>query len=117
MSTAMKEGDDDHIRGFILNKLYTLGLWGRRSSGVHHGHTNVDNLRKGYPQKYRDKFPKIIKRMKSNAQQLIMVFPSTGEEHVCANLDQVEQGLILCNKYREAVGLPPLNEQFKEVMQ
>lgn len=116
MSILFKVGDDDHIKGFILNKLYSMGFWGRLSTGVHNRHTSIDNLPKGYPPKYRKKFPKIISKMKRPAEQLIIVFPSTEEDHVCANLDQVERGLVLCNKYREAVGLPPLNRQFKEAI-
>lgn len=116
MSAPLKPGDDDHIRGFILSKLYTYGLFGRSSTGLHHGHTSVDNLPKGYPPEHRGKFPKLVKRMKRRAEQLIIVFPSTGEDHVCANLDQVERGLMLCNKYREAVKLPPLDRQFREVV-
>ena len=116
MSISLKEGDDDHIKGFILNKLYLMGLLGRLSTGVHNRHTSIDNLPKGYPPKHRKKFPKIIKEMKRQTEQLIIVFPSTGEEHVCANLDRVNRGLELCNKYRQSVGLPQLDRQFREVI-
>jgi hypothetical protein len=110
----LKEGDDGHIRGFILNKLYMNKWWGRKSSGVHHGHTSVDNLPKGYPREHRGKFREIVKKMRRSTENLIIVFPSAGEEHVCANLDQVDRGLELCNRYRETVGLPPLDRRFKE---
>jgi len=112
----LKEGDDDHIRGFILNKLYMLGLLGRASTGRHLGHTSVDNLPKGYSPKYRGRFPRVVDRMRRPAEQLIIVFPSAGEEHVCANLDQVDRGLELCNGYRESVGLPPLDRRFRELV-
>lgn len=116
MSISLKEGDDDHIRGFILNKLITLNRFGRRSTGIHHGHTETDNLSKGYSLIYRDRFPRIINAMKSNREQLIMVFSSTGKDHVCANLDQIEHGLVLCNMYRVAVGLPLLDRRFREAV-
>ena len=116
MSRPLKEGDDDHIRGFILHKLYLWGMWSRISTGVHHKHTSVDNLPKGYPLKYRRQFPKIIKKMKRRSEQLIIVFSSTGEEHVCANIEQFDRGLELCNKYRESGGLPPLDRQLRAIM-
>ena len=116
MVMLLKEGEDDHIRGFILNKSYTMGLFGRLSTGRHNRHTSIDNIPKGYPPKHRRKFRKIINEMKRPAEQLIIVFPSTGERHVCANLDQVERGLELCNRYRQSVGLPPLDKQFREII-
>ena len=66
--------------------------------------------------KFRGKFPKIIKKMKRRAEQLLIIFPSTGEDHVCANLDHIDRGLEFCNKWRESVGLPHLNRQLREII-
>lgn len=78
---TLKEGDDAHIKGFILNKLYYGGYW-YRPGGSHHRHTSIDSLPRGYPPKYRGKFKGIIKELIKKG--FICPFPSTGEMHVCA---------------------------------
>ena len=108
-------GDDEHIKGFILNKLYEGHYFGRSGARRHGRHTSVDNLPKGYEPKFRGKFPRIVGEMKKGSTELIIVFPSTGGEHVCANLDQVERGLEICNRYRQSVGLHLLDRSFREV--
>ena len=90
--------------------------------GVEHLQAFITNIhllticQKGIPLKYRRQFPKIIKKMKRRSEQLIIVFSSTGEEHVCANIEQFDRGLELCNKYRESSGLPPLDRQLRAIM-
>ncbi len=116
MSPNLEKGDDNHIRGFILSKLYLYGMWGRISTGKHNKYMSVRNLRKGYDPKYHQKFPDIIKKMKSRAEELIMVFPSTGDQHICANIEKFNRGLELCNQFRVSIDLPPLDRQLKEIM-
>lgn len=110
---GLREGDDRHVKGFILNKLYLGGYFARR--GRHGKHTSVDNLPKGYPLKHRGKFPEITDELRREG--FVIVLPSGGEKHVCAVLDseKIEEGLRLCNAYRGAVGLPPLDERFREI--
>ena len=72
---------------------------------------------KGYNHKYRGNFKKVIQDLKSGG--LVLVFKSTGSEHICAILtnEAVIIGLTYCNKYRRSVELPPLDRQFKELKQ
>jgi len=104
-----KEGDDQHIRGFILNKLYLGGYFGKK-------HTDVDNMPKGYPPEYRGKFPKIIKELKRDGY--VTVFPHGSEKHIFAisSSEKIDSGILICNTYRESVGLPPLNKKFREII-
>lgn len=106
---------DDIIAGFILNKLY-LGHYFAKPGNFKHGrHTEVDNMPKGYNSKHRGAFKKVINDLKK--QGLVLVFKSTGSEHICAILtnEAVERGLKLCNAYRKLVELQPLDRQFKEL--
>ncbi len=103
------------IAGFILNKLY-LGHYFAKPGNLKHGkHTEVDNMPKGYDTKQRGKFKRVIDDLKK--QGLVLVFKSTGSEHICAILtnEAIERGLKLCNAYRKLVELPPLDRQFKEL--
>lgn len=116
VAPILKEGDDDHIKGFIINKLYLDGCW-IRPGGKHGKHTSIDNLPKGYSPRYRGKFKGIIKELKKEG--LICPYPSTKEEHICAVLNPalIDVGLRLCNAYRKAVGLPPLDQGFREILE
>ncbi len=84
--------DSEHIAGFILNKLYEMKLFGRTGNVSHGRHTSVDNLPKGYALKFRGIFPDVIKRLKK--RKLIIIFPSNGEYHVCANLDTLSEAYL-----------------------
>jgi len=113
----LREGDPEHIRGFILNKLYTLRCW-VRPGGRPRGHISLSDLPKGYPKRFRGLFPKqvdILRRM-----GLVVTFPHAGdaEPHISAVLDPeaLERGLEICNAYRESVGLPPLNRSLRELI-
>ena len=111
----LKKGDDRHIKGFILNKLY-LGGYLCKLGKKHHGkHTSIRNLPKGYALKHRGKFSKIISELKRDG--FIVVFPSVGEKHVCAVLhpEKIESGLMIVNAFREAVELLPLDKRFREI--
>jgi hypothetical protein len=112
----IEEGQETHIKGFIMNKLY-LGGWFAKKGKKHHGkHTNVKNLPKGYPPKYRGKFKQVVKDLKKAG--LIIVFPSCGENHVCAvlNPELVDIGLQLANAYRQSVGLPLLPDNLSKAL-
>jgi hypothetical protein len=111
MSVKIQPGDDTHIKGFILHKLY-IGMYFAKPGKKHHGkHTSVKNLPKGYPSEHRGKFSGYIKQLRTAG--LIVLFPSCGEDHVCAVLDPdlVDVGLNLVNAYRQSVGLPPLPDR------
>lgn len=109
MLSVSKEGEERHIQGFILHKLYIGGYWGK-------GHTNIKNIPKGYYDKHKGKFSKQIRELKRIG--LVRIFPHGGEEHVCAVLDpaKIEVGLELVNNYRISVGLPPLDIRFREIL-
>lgn len=111
----IKEGDEIHIKGFILNKLYLGGFFAKK--GKHHGkHTDVKNLPKGYPPRYQGKFSGVAKELRRGG--LIIVFPSGGEKHVCAVLasEVMDIGLSLANAYRQSVGLPLLDEKLSNAL-
>lgn len=111
-----REGDDDHIRGFILNKLYIGHYWIKPRKRPRR-HTSVKNIPKGYTLKYRGTFPGHIDWLRRNG--LVTCFPHHGdsEHHICAILDDntIDRGLEICNKYRLSVGLPDLDDQFREI--
>ena len=110
-----QEGDDDHIRGFILNKLYIGRYWAKPGKEPRR-HTSVKNMPKGYPPKFRGDFKKNIEWLRRKG--FVLCFPHSGdkEHHICAILDKsiIDEGLKICNGYRLAVGQLELNEQFKE---
>jgi len=108
-------GKDYHIMGFILNKL-CLGGYFCKIGGKHHGkHINIDDLPKGYPTEHRGKFSDIIKELKRKG--LITIFPTKYGKQVCVSLNpqKLDECLLFINRYREDVGLPPLDRRFKEV--
>ena len=107
-------GDDEEAAaGFVLNKLYTLKCFAKRNNLRHGRHTELSNMQKGYPPDRRGQVNSACQRMKS---RLVLIFRSTGEDHICAlNEDEaIAEGLELCNRYRSSVGLPPLNRFFEE---
>ena len=112
----IEEGQDIHIKGFVLNKLYIGGFFSKKGKKHHGKHTNVKNLPKGYPPRYRGNFSRVVKDLKKAG--LIIVFPSCGEDHVCAVLDPelVDIGINFTNAYRQSVGLPLLNERLVKAL-
>jgi hypothetical protein len=105
--------DEEAAAGFVLNKLYTLKCFAKRNNLRHGRHTELKNMQKGYPPDKRGHVNSACQRMKN---RLVLIFHSTGEDHICAlNEDEaIAEGLELCNKYRSSVGLPPLNRFFEE---
>jgi len=112
----IEEGQETHIKGFIMNKLYIGGFFSKKGKKHHGKHTNVKNLPKGYPPKYRGNFSRVVKDLRRAG--LIIVFPSCGENHVCAVLDPelVDIGINFVNAYRQSVGLPLLNERLVKAL-
>jgi len=90
-----------------------MKCFAKRNNLRHGRHTELKNMQKGYPPDKRGHVNSACQRMKN---RLVLIFRSTGEDHICAlNEDEaIAQGLELCNKYRSGVGLPPLNRFFEE---
>ena len=110
---AISEGEEETAAGFVLNKLYTLKCFAKRNNLRHGRHTELSNMQKGYLPDKRGYVNSACQRMKN---RLVLIFRSTGEDHICAlnEDDAIAEGLELCNKYRKGVGLPPLNRFFEE---
>ncbi len=110
------EGDDDHVRGYILNKLYIGRYWVKPRKQPKR-HTSELNLPKSYSPEHRGKFPGNIDWLVR--ERLIYRFPHSGDskQHVCAILDPstTEKGLSICNRFRLSVGLPELDSRFREI--
>lgn len=114
--SRLKRGSTEHIRGFLLNKLFNHGCV-IRSGGQPRGHHSITNMKKGYPKEHRGKFEKILQKMKREG--LLVLFPHSGdgELHVSAVIDDeiIEKSIEISNTYREAESLPPWNREFEEV--
>lgn len=110
---TFSDGDEEVAAGFVLNKLYTLKCFAKRNNLRHGRHTELKNMQKGYPPDKRGHVNSACERMKN---RLVLIFRSTGEDHICAlNEDEaIAEGLELCNRYRNGVGLPSLNRFFEE---
>lgn len=110
---TFSDRDEEVAAGFILNKLYMLKCFAKRNNLRHGRHTELKNMQKGYPPDKRGHVNSACQRMKN---RLVLIFRSTGEDHICAlNEDEaIAEGLELCNSYRRGVGLPPLNRFFEE---
>jgi hypothetical protein len=109
-----KEGTVAHVKGFIMNKLFEKGCFGRGRS--HGKHITVRNLRSGYKPKYYDIFKEAVKELE--AEGLVTVFPArTGrgsDSHIVAVFDRLSEVRGLMNAYRRSVGLRPLRRDLKE---
>lgn len=106
--------DEKHAAGFILNKLYLWKKFGKRGNITHGGHTELANMQKGYPLDKRGAIRPSCQKMNG---KLVLIFKSTGEDHICAlyESDAIDVGLNICNYYRSTVGLPSLDNYFKEM--
>ncbi|HUS88507.1 MAG TPA: hypothetical protein VMW91_03910 [Desulfosporosinus sp.] len=113
----IEEGQETHIKGFIMNKLYLGGFFAGKGKKHHGKHTSVKNLPKGYPPKYRHRFSRVVKDLKKAG--LIIIFPSCGENHVCAVLDPelVDIGLQIANAFRQSAGLPLLPDKLTKALE
>jgi hypothetical protein len=108
------QSDELYIQGFILNKLYTFRFFGKRGNITHGGHTELANIPKGYPPKYKGMVFSVAKEMNG---KYVLIFKSTGSDHICAlnEDDAIQEGLKICNSYRTKVGLNPLSRRFEEM--
>ena len=110
---AFSDREEETAAGFVLNKLCTLKCFAKRNNLRHGRHTELSNMQKGYSPDKRGHVNSACQKMKN---RLVLVFRSTGEDHICAlnEDDAVAEGLEQCNRYRKGVGLPPLNRFFME---
>jgi len=111
------EGSDEHIAGFIMNKLYAHGCWQKRGKKPRKHHS-ITNVKKGYPKRYRGKFDKILSDLQKN--ELVNMFPHRGdkEHHVCAILerDVLERGIEIANQFRISEDLPLWDNELNEIL-
>ncbi len=74
---------------------------------------------KSYPKAHLGDFEKTLKTLQKNG--LLNMFPHSGdrEPHVCAILehDTLQEGIKTANRYREAVNLPPWDNEFNELVE
>lgn len=109
-----KKGTLAHVKGFIMNKLFEKGCFGRQ--GRHGKHMTLRNLRGGYDPRYHDMFEQAARELRSEG--LVDVFPArTGrgvDEHIVAIIDKLRDARALMNAYRRSVGLRPLRADLKE---
>ena len=115
MSPIVFSGEDEGAAGFVLNKLYTLKCFAKRGNIRHGRHTELTNMPKGYLPECRGLVISVCRRMNN---KLVLIFKSTGEDHICAlnEEDALKVGLEICNRYRKKVELPPLDRCFKEIL-
>ena len=104
--------DEAFAAGFVLNKLYTMKCFGRQGNKKHNRHTELANMPKSFPGD-RGMVISVCRRMNN---VLILIFKSSGEDHICAlhEVEAMKMGLGLCNDYRAKVELRPLDEYLKE---
>lgn len=104
-----QEGSSRHVKGFILNKLYLGGYFGKK-------HIDIEDIPKGYPPKHRGKFSSLVEELRRSGY--LVVFPHGSKKRAYAVRQSaiIEKGLEICNVFRKAVDLPRLNKAFKEVV-
>ncbi|MHA1973320.1 MAG: hypothetical protein ACTSW1_10015 [Candidatus Hodarchaeales archaeon] len=112
-----EEGSDEHIAGFIMNKLYSHGCWQKRGKRPRKHHSITD-IKKGYPKHFRGKFEKIINNLKKD--DLLVIFSHGGdrEHHICAILerDALVRGIELANQFRMSEILPLWDDELEEIL-
>jgi hypothetical protein len=111
----MKKGTLNHVKGYIMNKLFEKGCLG--GPGAHHTkHTPVRDLRTGYDPKHHGLFAEAVTQLRKEG--LVLIFPArTGkdsEDHAVANLLRLKTARALINAYRRSVGLRPLAPNLRE---
>ncbi len=111
----MKKGTLNHVKGYIMNKLFEKGCLG--GPGAHHSkHMPVRDLRTGYDPKHHGLFGEALTQLRREG--LVLTFPArTGrgsEDHVVANILRLRTARALINAYRRSVGLRPLGRDLRE---
>ena len=109
-----REGTAVHVKGFIMNKLFEKGCFGRR--GSHGKHMTITDLRGGYNPKHHSLFEDAVRQLRSEG--LVTVFPArTGrgsDSHIVATFDGLKDARALINGYRRSAGLRPLRPDLRE---
>jgi hypothetical protein len=109
-----REGTLVHIKGFIMNKLFEKGCFGRR--GSHGKHMTLRNLGGGYDPQYHALFDEAVRELESEG--LVHTFPArTGrgtDRHIVAVINRLPDARALMNLYRRSVKLQPLRPDLKE---
>ncbi len=115
VKSFLKRGTLNHVKGFIMNKLFEKGCLG--TIGSHHAkQMPARDLRTGYDSKYHKLFDRAVGELR--AEGLILVFPArTGrgsEDHAVANKGRLLNARGLINAYRDSVGLKRLRRDLRE---
>jgi hypothetical protein len=103
----LAKGDLEHIKGFIVNKLYSHGCWisVKGSTGKHLKETD---LPKGYERGKLKFFPKAVKELRN--ERIIEDYPSPGDgkPHYRAikSKEAIQRGLVYRNKWAMTEKLP-----------
>jgi hypothetical protein len=109
-----RKGMPAHVKGFMMNKLFERGCFGRQ--GTHGKHMTLRDLRGGYDPKHHGMFEQAVRELRSEG--LVDVFPArTGrgtDEHIVAVIDRLRNARALMNAYRRSVGLRPLRRDLKK---
>ncbi len=85
-------------KGFIMNKMYTLGYIGGR-------HTSPDNLPKSCPPEFEQYVKAAIEELRK--ERLLVIKPTNYGEQVSAIM--ADQGRNYANTYRKHVDLPEID--------
>lgn len=103
------------VAGFVMWKLYHNKCFARRKSAKHGKHIQLSSLPTGLTPGRGD--PIYMAREMNG--KTVKIFKSTGDDHVCALLDDdaIKAGLDLCNYYLKNVGLPLLDKSFHEMIE
>jgi hypothetical protein len=115
---SLEDIDEERfVAGFVLNKLYTLRCFARK--GSHGKHTELLNIPKGFPKGLLKGAVGVISTCRRMNGNLVIIFKSTYEDHVCALIEAnaIRAGLLLCNYYRERVRLRPFDDSLREVIE
>lgn len=112
---TLKKGDPEHVRGFILYKLWLSRCWAR--GGRHHKHIDLENdLPKNYDKKFRGVI--LSEARELHARGLVTIFKSEGRDAISAVFSEecIQVGLPIVNTYLKAVGQEPLEGTIREII-
>lgn len=107
---SLKEGDPEHVRGYILYKLYWyLHSWVIPGKDPKR-HYPLTDMKKGYPKQWWGRFDKEFKELRREGLVHIFSHIGGGEDHICAVKaeDAVVRGLVCINKYLASEKMPNL---------
>lgn len=111
----LRKGDPEHVRGFILYKLWMMGCWARE--GKHGKHIDLEN---DLPTNYEKRFKGVVLEQAGELKNanLVHIFPSGTRKAICAVLseDAIKEGLSFVNPYLESVGEEPLDSSLREII-